>query len=210
MAEEEDFEELVKTVFSTIDESKYNISLGFFQSYDSVDADASGVRFCQANLHNKDSGGSDIGIIKIPLLYIGTPRVMFDYSLEKGDDLAIFFTDKSLEQWKSEKEPQKLDNPVKDSINHAFAIPVVSHKYTNDLVTTSLPSDVAGKISVDDSKKIQIGNNTEDLLKILYDVLTELTGPAVQNSGAAATPSPLINQAQLLAIQTRLATITKF
>lgn len=210
MAEEEDYEQLVRDVFSTIDRSKYNVSMGFFQSYDTADSDPSGVRFCQAKLHNKDSNGDDIGIIKIPLLYVGSPRIIFDYALEQNDDLAIFFTDQSLEQWKSEKEPQRLDNPVKDSINHAFAIPVVSHKYTNDLVTSALPSDVAGKISVKDGEKFQIGNNTVELLKLLYDILTELGAAQVQSIGVAATPGPLLNQANFLALQTQLAQITKF
>jgi len=223
MADEEDYEDLVRAVFNTIDQSKFNFAPGFFQSYDTVEDDSSGVRFCQAKLHNKDSDGVDIGLIKLPLGYVGSPRIVFDYSLEKGDDLLIFFSDKSLEQWKHSKEPQSLDNPVKDSINHAFAVPIVSHKYINDLVTTPLTADVAGKITVSDSKKIQIGNNTDDLLKLVYDSLTEVITSlkfvrdtiTFTNGGGATGPptngailSPTISNIE--ALQSALGNITKF
>lgn len=225
MAGEEEFERLVLTVSQNVDRNKFNVAMGFFQEYVTTESDSSGKRFCYAKLHYKDSESKDIDIVKVPLLYIGTPRVVFDHALQKDDDLLILFSDRSLEQWKDSTgtEPQKLENPVKDSINHSIAIPVVSHKYVNDITTTDLPGDVGGRVGVKSGSKIQIGNDTVDLLKSIYDSMTEIVNAlkflrdtiTFTNGGGATGPptnaallTPIITNIETL--KTGLEDITKF
>lgn len=209
---EEELEELSDLTFKVNSANKFNVALGFFQSYADAEADSSGKRFCNVKLHYKDNESNDIDNLLVPMAYIGTKRTVYDFELEQGDEMLILYSDRSLEQWKDTTgtEPQVLENPVKDSINHAIAVPIVSHHFVNLITTAAIPSDVGGRLGVKSGDKIQVGNDAVDLLKIVYDMLTELAAAAVQNVGAAATPSPLINQANFLALQTQLAQIAKF
>ena len=128
-------------MFDMRDQNKFNISLGFFQSYSSgVESDTTGKRFCDLKLHTQDANGDDIDALNVPLLYPGTRAMPFDTTLIPGDELLVLFSDRTIEQWKatSGTMPQDIRNPVKDSVNHAIAFPVVSHHYINEIVTAKL------------------------------------------------------------------------
>jgi hypothetical protein len=179
--------EAIKGIINTIDRNKYNISMGFFQKYSDAESDPKGVRFADIKLVYKDDNGEDISAT-VPLLQVGSKNSIYDFRLENGDELLVFFTDRTLEQWKDETgtEPQKLKNLVKDSINHGIAIPVCSHHNSALVTTGDLPSSVGLRIGVKSGKKAQVGSDTADDLKNLYDFMNIITNLSTTDGDSLA------------------------
>lgn len=205
----EELSEVIESIFDLRDGNKYNVSLGFFEKDVTAEADTSGKRFCDLKLHYKNNDSGDISAGSVPLLYIGSKNFIVDYRLEPGDELLVLFTDRTLEQWKdtSGTVPQRLRNPVKDSINHAVAIPIVSHHYANDIITSIDPT-VGGKVAVKSGKKVQIGNDTTDLLDLVYQILEILLQQ--DSGGYDYTGKKSTKNNTLIQIKTLLQNITKF
>jgi len=124
----EEITDAIESILDTREKTKYNIALGFFDGYASVDADSTGKRFCNVKLHYKDGNNQDIFRPAVPILFPGSKAMPFDFKLASGDEMIVLFSDRTLDQWKNSGIPQKLKNTVKDSVNHAFAIPVISHR----------------------------------------------------------------------------------
>ena len=223
---EEEIQALIESVFSINDQNKFKATIGFFQSYANAESDSSGKRFCNVKLQNKDQNGDDIDVLLVPLLYIGTKRTVWDFELQKGDELAVLFSDRSLEQWKDTigTEPQTLGNPVKDSINHAFAIPIVSHHFVNEITTSAIPAAVGGRLAVKNGDKIQIGNETDELLDLVDQLITQVKSTLAQvktlvgntvlggsnpvdSAGIASTGTLGLIVSQLAQIETEITTI---
>lgn len=207
MSLESDVNEAIRQTFITEDANKYNIAIGFFQSYAVVNQDTSGKRYCNLKLHFKSKDAEDIDITEVPLLCSGSINAIDEFPLEKGDEMRVFFSDRTLEQWnpKTNTEPQTLANTVKDSLNHAFCIPFNSHH--NDF---SLPIDstVGRRHLVKSGKKIQIGNNVDELLKNTHDFMNIIGSLSFTDGDSLAAALT----AQLTAINlivTSMANITK-
>jgi len=162
--------EAVKRIIKSQDSNKHNVAKGYFQGYSTVEADESGVRFCDLKLHYKTGNSDDINLLEVPMSYPGSKNSVDDCPLEQGDELDVFFSDRSLEQWIT-SEPQKLANPIKDSVNHAFCYPINTH---HNNFTDTPGSSIGKRITVKSGKKIQIGNGTDELLSLLNDNLTEV------------------------------------
>lgn len=199
---EHELSSTIETIINLNDGIKYNISMGYFQAYSSNENDASGKRFCNIKLHYRDSKGNDIDALNVPLLYIGNENTTDQFELEKGCELLVLFSDRSLEQWVTATEPQLLTNKVKDSKNHAFAIPVSTHHTFSDMTSLALDSTVGYRRPVKSGKKIQIGTDTDELLKILYDIFSIIK--TWSDTGTGAWSGAAIN-----ALVTQLSNITK-
>jgi hypothetical protein len=199
----EELSESIESIIRLNALNKYNISLGYFQNYSSVDVDSSGTRFCDIKLHYKDEKGEDIGALDVPLIYHGNGNTVDDFALEKGCELAVFFSDRSLEQWVSGAEPQALSNKVRDSKNHAFAIPISTHHTFKDVTALAIDATVGRRILVKSGKKIQIGTDTDEMMKIHYDLIT------AYSAGVDTSTGIFNNQVQITALQAQLANITK-
>ncbi len=209
---EQEFIEAFEGLFNTIDQNKYNIAMGFFQNYATVDSDASGVRYCDLKLHYKDADSNDIPITGVPLMYFGNQKFILDFELSSGDELLVLFTDRTLEDWKAASAivPQLMTNPVKDSLNHAIAIPVCTAHYASTITTSALDSTVGARVGVQTGKKVQIGTDVVDLLKILYDLITALlVGTTVATPNTLTGTGVFTNAAAITALQAQLAIITK-
>ena len=204
--------EAIESLLESFDKNKYNISLGFFEGYATVESDTSGKRFCDLKLHYKDEESVDIPLTGIPLMYIGSKSFLTDFELVSGDELLVFFSDRTLEQWKptSGTVPQDLKDPVKDSLNHAFAIPVCTTHNASLVTTAPLDSTVGGRLGVKSGKKAQVGNDTTDLLKILHSLITSLLlGTTVTTTNTINGNGIFTDAATITTLQTQLATITK-
>jgi hypothetical protein len=219
--------EAIESIFDLRDDNKFNIAIGFFQKYNTnAEADTTGKRFCDAKLHYKSQDESkDISVLGIPLMYIGSKNHIIDFELTSGDELLIFFSDRSLEQWKTAAgtSPQKLSNPVKDSVNHAMAIPVCSVHNANLVSDTPVDSNAIG-LRAKPGKKIEIGDGTNEVIDLFDQFLTEMK-TLVSNSilggansvdavgsSSTGTLSLIVSQlasveSNITAIQTALANI---
>lgn len=172
---EEELTEMVESIIERIERNKYYSAIGFFQGYSTVEADSSGKRFCQVKLHNKDKNAADISIEDVPIGYPGTKKSAFQDDLTPGvDEMQIFFTDRSLEEWKDSgaSGPQISRNTVRNQRSNAFAIPISTHHGIEDL---ELPDNSHAKIPLASGKKLQIGylkdGSKVELLNILYQVI---------------------------------------
>lgn len=176
-----ELEELIETAFDAMytlrDANKYKVSLGFFQRYaiPTPQSDPEGKRFCDLKLYAKDPNSNDVSILGVPLAYIGNKNSMIDFKLQKGDDLLVLFSDKSLSPWKEKSgtEPQLITDLVRDSKNHAFAIPVVTTHYSSEVIQTPVDDDALG-IRVRPGKKLELGDGTNELLDLFNQALTEI------------------------------------
>lgn len=201
-----EFEGAVEALFHTFSESKYNISLGSFVSYDEDVNDKSGQRFCKLNLHFKE-GKNLVDLTAVPILVFGSSSSMDDVELKKDDTLMVFFADRTLDQWKSSGIPQTLTAGVKDSINNAFCIPVSSH-HDYEGITSEKATVVSRKI-VKEGTKVQIGNKNAELVKILnetlegLDTLLTLLQGDVDNPGTASTGTLIKILPDLANLQTK-------
>jgi len=168
--------EAVEAIIDSRDSAKYNISIGFFQGYNAtVESDTKGQRFCDLKLHHKDDEGNDVSALAVPLMFMGNKNGMLDFELSSGDELLVLFTDRTLAQWKdaSGTSPQKLSNPVKDSINHAMAIPICTVHNANLVSDTPVDSDAIG-LRAKPGKKIEIGNGTDEVIDLFDQFLEEM------------------------------------
>jgi len=209
---EHEFSSAVESIIKLDDTNKYNVSLGFFNGYSTEDVDSSGSRFANLKLHYRDLNGDEITAVSVPIMYQGNKETVDDFKLTSGDELLVLFTDRTLEQWtqKQGTVPQKINNKVKDSLNHALCIPISTHHSLKPGIT-SLPIDstVARRIIVTSGKKIQIGNDTDELLKIMHQFL-DFFQTIIATDGDTFATNLVTGQAGLLStIKAQLANITK-
>jgi len=73
--------------------------------------------------------------------------------------LLVVFTDRTLEQWKAAAGniPQDLKNPVRNSINHAIAIPVVTTHGASTAASNPVAAGALALISKN-GDKVEVGN----------------------------------------------------
>ncbi len=183
-----ELDEAIRAIIDTVDRNKFNIAIGFFQNYAPAEADTLGVRFANIKLHYKDDDGEDISAT-VPISQIGNNKSFVDFRLSEGDELLVFFTDRTIEQWKDKTatSPQLLTkNKVKDSINHGIAVPICSHHNSEFITTVDFPSDVAARFAVKSGEKVQIGNDTADDLKNLHDFMTIITNLSTTDGDSLA------------------------
>lgn len=206
---EAELTDMVESIIERIERNKYYSSLGFFQGYNTVEADSSGKRFCQVKLHIKDKNAKDISIEGVPIGFPGTKRTSFQDDLESGDELMIFFTDRTLEEWKDSgvAGPQITKNTIRNRRSSAFAIPVSTHHGIDAL---ELPDNDHAKIPLASGKKLQIGylkdGSKIDLLNILYQVIEICIKPDSNGDILDKTSTLGNNLTQLLSL---LAQITE-
>jgi len=203
---EHEISEAVESIFNINDANKYNVSLGFFDGYSTEPVDPSGSRFADIKLHYRDSNGDEITAVSVPIMYQGNKNTVDDFELTSGDELLVLFSDRTLEQWTQTEGTvsQAITNEVKDSLNHALCIPISTHHSLAGITALGIDATVARRILVKPTKKIQIGNDTDELLKILYDLMTELSFLV------PVTGIPASNKATIALLQLQLANITKF
>jgi len=198
--------EYTQAFFGNREKNTYNIALGFFQKYSNIAQDSLKRSFCDVKLHYKDVDNNDQNLLEVPLLYIGSKNCVIDYELEKGDLLMIFFSDRSLELWKSGNRPQQLSNEVRNSKNHAFALPVVSHHDISQLIAAKNSNR---KFAVAPGEKVQIGDvksgTRVELLDLFNQVLDIIKGADSNGDTYTGTSTKMLTLTQ---IQTELQKIS--
>ncbi len=194
--------EMFEGLYNLRDANKFNIAVGFFQKYSApaVESDSYGKFYCDIKLHYKDEESNDVSALNVPLFYIGGSNGALFFELVQGDELLVVFSDKTLENWKpsSGTVPQGIGNPVKDSINHAIAIPIISAHKAAEVLAEPVGSDITAlrttpgktaeignglnKMTVDDDevnivledgKKFSAGNGTDELVDLVDQFMTE-------------------------------------
>ena len=212
---EQEIIEAVESIFSLNDKNKYNVSLGFFQGYSTEEVDTLRKRFANVKLHYRDTEGEEISLMSVPIMYQGNKNTVDDFGLTLGDELIVFFSDRTLEQWtqKEGTKTQTLTNTVLDSINHALCIPINTHHTFSDIAAAAIDATVGRRILVKAGKKIQIGNETDELLKLMDRFIGVFSGDVgpFDSPGTGSTGTISIAGAvnEIAAIRASLANIAK-
>lgn len=210
---EQEITDAVEAIFNLNDQNKYNISLGYFQQYSSEEVDTSGTRFANVKLAYRDANGDEISALSVPIMFQGNKDTVDDFKLTNGDELLVLFSDRTLEQWKTSTSPQTLSNKVKDSLNHALCIPINTHHTFNDIAAVAIDSTVGRRILVKSGKKIQIGNETDELLKLMDRFIGVFAGDVgpfdSPGTGSTGTVSIAAAVNEISSIRTSLANIAK-
>jgi len=204
---EEKFSQAVEAILRRSDQNKYNIALGFFNSYVSGE-----TRLINLKLHHKDPNGNEIDATNVPLLLQGTQNTVDDFTLASGDEVIVLFADRAIDKWIGTSSPQTMSNSIKDAKSSAFAIPISSHHTSDGVVTSplSVDSDVKRRILVKEGKKLQIGTETNELLLILHTIITDLlAGVTVATPDTLTGTGTLTNAANITTELAKLALITK-
>lgn len=171
-------------------------------------------------------------LVKVPLGFLQTKKTIISVPVAPGDDVWVFFSERSLDVWKNTSDQEEIENRIvnpNDPRMHHFsdciAMPAVKpiknglasnptdimiqHKEGNKL--TIAPSgemtyinEGTGKINVNAGGKWFVGNSQEELLTILDDTLQAILD-AVTNTQIG--PQPFVNLADFSAIKARLAKI---
>jgi ABC-type xylose transport system substrate-binding protein len=198
---EHKLQEAIEAVINVNDRNKYNVALGFFDGYSTVDNDKYGTRFANIKLHYRDAKGKDIDANAVPLFYSGSKDTVDEFGLDTGDEMIVLFSDRTLEKWVANETPQVMSNSIKDSKNHALAIPVSSHHSIGDITAAAIDATVGRRILVKAGKKIQIGTDVDELLKILHSMFSIIK---TWNGGTAPWAGSTLD-----ALVTQLGNITK-
>lgn len=168
--------EAFEGLYNLRDASKFNFAVGFFQKYSvpAVESDSYGKFYCDIKLHYKDDESKDVSALAVPLFYIGGSNGALFFELIEGDELLVVFSDKTLENWKptSGTVPQGIVNPVKDSINHAIAIPIISAHKAAEVIDPAVDSEAIALRSKP-SGKVDVSNGTDDVPALLDRTLTQ-------------------------------------
>jgi hypothetical protein len=206
-----EFIEAVESIIALNDSVKYNISMGYFQGYSDEVTDPLKRRTIDIKLHYKSSSGDDIDALSVPLMYIGNENTTGDFELTSESLLLVLFSDRTLEQWVTGSEPQLLVDKVKDSKNHALAIPVNTHHSYDSIVSAVIDSTVGYRRMVKPGKKLQIGTETDELLKIMYDFINifKTVLDATPADGDALNAALLAQLTAITALFTQMTNITK-
>jgi len=205
---EHEISSAVESIIDINDRNKYNLALGFFNGYSTEEVDPSGSRFANIKLHYKDINGNEITVVNVPILYPGNAETVDDFKLVFGDELLVLFLDRTLEQWTQQNAtvPQNINNKVKDSLNHALCIPISTHHSLIDITSLAIDSSVGRRIIVKSGKKIQIGDDTNELLDLFNQVIEIIT---IADSGGDTFPGLSVKGNTLAQVHTSLKIIAK-
>lgn len=193
-----------------IDKSLYelNISIpGIVIDFSSTDKTCS----VQPALKRKylNAGIKELPIINdVPICYPQTNDAIISFPLEKGDNVLLVFSQRSLDNWKQAASAKTVDpeDTRRNHISDAVAIPGIVKK------GGGIPAENGkmkiqyknGFITIDSSNKFKIGNSSEELLGIINDTIGE-----IQNitTNTMLGPMPPNNIAAFAAIQGRLGAL---
>lgn len=167
--------DMMSGFFSSQDNSKFNIAIGFFAGTGTT------LTKVNLNLHYKEDN-EIIDLIDVPVWNFGSQNGGLDIKFKAGDKFLVLFADKSIEELKNNPAsviPVTLDDKEKDDINFAFCIPLLTVSTAKALLKFE---ELGLDISLLPGQKIKIGDGANELLQIIFDLMTALEA-AVPASG---------------------------
>jgi hypothetical protein len=110
----------------------------------------------------------------------------------------VFFSDRSIQEFRDgTKTPTEVRDEGKDSVNFAFCVPIVTAHSFKNIVSTAV-MDGGINVALPAGNKIKIGNGTDELLKIIFDLMTILETLVPDSGVTGAQITPIKTQLQNL------------
>jgi len=144
-------------------------------------------------------------IRNVPVLFPQTKNSIISFPIEKGDEVLLIFSQRSIEDWKSKDGIVEPTDRRKFSISDAIAVPGLLRKgaglqASNDYL---LIQNGDLEIKTYDNGKIEVENQTNELISALNELNTELKNFSQEVSNITTlvlgAPVPPVNQALLAA-----------
>jgi len=199
------FEKVIKTM---IDNSLINLHTAMpaiVESFDPIKKEISAVPAIKRKLSSGEV--NDLPLIEnIPICYPQSSSALISFPLKKGDSVMLIFSERSLDLWKSKGGKVNPNDVRKHDLSDAVAIPGVFSKnkglpaHAENLVIQH--NDATINMSPDN--KFSIGNNSQELLTILSDLLTALSEA---KTNTMLGPQPLFNFTTYLQLKANLSEI---
>jgi hypothetical protein len=198
------------------------------ESYDATKQTAS-VKIALKRKYDTGEVGERPIIPDIPVLFPKGKKFSFTFPLQKGDDVQLIFSQRSVERWRNESGISDPKDARKFHLSDAFIIPSAGRdskpiagatadktRLVNDKAVIELQesgtiivkNDIA-TIQASSAGKFKItGASGKDLLKILDALIASLQ---TANTLTALGPQPLMptTQAELVTIKNDLLLITE-
>jgi hypothetical protein len=174
--------------------------------------------------YEKDEEVVNLPVINnVPVAFPRAGQAGITFPLKSGDNVLLVFSQRSLESWKTVGGLVEPNDPRTHDISDAIAIPGV-YPLSNpmlvdpdNLVIRHLLSKVtvkkdaievtagAGKITVDKTGKVSLGNGVIELLGLLDELIDQILALTVPTAvGPSGVPN---NAAAITAIKAKLTTI---
>lgn len=164
---------------------------------------------------NEDSPIELPELAGVPLGFLQTSKSIISLPVAAGDDVWVFFCERSLDYWKSIKDDDEISNRIvipgdirMHNLSDAVAVPMfkpISNGVQSDPTNILIQND-SGKIIIAPNGKFYIGNGTEELISLLSETIQAILD-AVTNTGIG--PQPFVNLATFSAIKSRLDSALK-
>lgn len=145
-------------------------------------------------------------IVNVPIMFPRTSNSIISLPISKGDLVLIVFMERSIDQWLSSNGSDSLPGSNrKFDMSDAVAIPGL---YPFGLSSDALPNSLLVKngnmrVEINNSDKIAIGNNQEELLDLIEQILVGIEAITITHEGV----HPINNIATFSLIRTALGTI---
>jgi len=146
----------------------------------------------------------------VPLGFLQTKESIISLPVAKGDDVWVYFSERSIDAWKDTSDSDGIesrivspDDPRMHHISDAVAVPMfkpISTGMQSD-PTNILIQNKDGKIKISPSGKFSIGNNSEELLSIISEIIQAILDA---KTNTQIGPQPFVNLATFSAIKSRL------
>ena len=147
-------------------------------------------------------------IANVPVVFPRAGSAALTFPISVGDGVLLIFAERSLDKWLSDGGEVTPDDPRKFDLSDAIAIPGL-YPFSESNPDTAGEKLVlqygGGKLVIDSSGKVALGNSAEELLDLIDDLITLISTAAVvvdPNTGIGA-----VTAAQFIPIQSRLALI---
>lgn len=151
----------------------------------------------------------------VPLGFLQTKESIISVPVAPGDDIWVFFCERSLDKWKNTNDDQVISNRIispEDTRMHHLsdAVAVPMFKTAGDGIASDpqniLIQNKSGKLTITPEGKYYIGNGTEELISLFSETLQAILD-AVTNTGIG--PQPFVNLSTFSAIKSRLDSALK-
>jgi hypothetical protein len=142
-------------------------------------------------------------LIDVPVQFPGTKKFTFHFPLEKGDEVLVFFSERSLEAWKDSGQGGIEDpDPRRFALSDAYCIPglqpqefiAAEEKGLQILHKTNFDGDLISQVLMDDDKveikykeKAQIIMQNDDILATTEKCSFNMSGEKFDFDNSTAT-----------------------
>ena len=176
---------------------------GIIQSYDPEKKKAD-IRPALKRKFIDDRPDEELNLITdVPIAFLQTNNFIFSIPLQKGDEVLLIFSERSLDKWLKSGATISPDDPRKFDLSDAIAIPILKPFETGKQADPENALIEHGKsvIKVSQNGTFAITNGKEEVISLLKE-LADACAAIITNTQIG--PQPPTNKAQFQQLSQRI------